>query len=465
MLDWATKRKLIYLGIIFGVIFFLVLVPIFVFFYDDPTCLDGVKNQGESGTDCGGPCSKLCSFEVETPKVLWSRSFKLSQGFYNAVALVENSNINAGTNLISYVFRLKNSDGTVLAERSGSTFIPNARGVVTIFEPDFRVGEEVVSTDFEFIGEAEWQKDGIPSPDIIVRNHLLSRGTSSPRLDAKIESQEIAKIPRLEVVAVIFDGSGTPIGSSRTFVNNLESGKVTDLVFTWPLPFEVKESICLAPLDLFLVFDRSGSMIFDNWDFTNPEPLTSSKKAALGFLDKLDFYSNVKIGLASFATEASLDIPLSLDIASVKKSVEEISIKAQTREEIFKEETNIAQGLELALDQITEDNLSGTEKVIVLFTDGAPTHPLKAGDKNYALNYTKEVAQKIKNEGINLFSIGLGIENIDEGFLREISKTPDHYFSASEVPDLIPIFNTILERVCKENPTTVEIFTRVSPAN
>jgi hypothetical protein len=397
--------------------------------------------------------------------VLWSHSFKISQGFYNATALVENSNINAGTNLISYVFRLKDSEGAVLAERFGSTFIPNVRGVVAIFEPDFRVEEEITSTDFEFIGQAEWQKNGIPSPDIIVRNHLLSRESTSPRLDAKIESQEIVKIPRLEVVAVIFDGSGTAIGSSRTFVNNLESGKARDVVFTWPAPFEVKESICLAPLELFLVFDRSGSMIFDNWDFTNPEPLTSSKKAALGFLEKLDIYSNVRVGLASFATEASLDISLSRDIASVKISVEGISIKARTREEIFREETNIAEGLELALNQVAGDNLPGTEKVIVLFTDGAPTHPLRIGDKNYAFNYTKEVAQKVKDRNTNLFSIGLGRENIDEEFLREISKTPDHYFSASEVPDLIPIFNTILERVCKESPTTVEIFTRVSPTN
>ena len=75
------------------------------------------------------------------------------------------------------------------------------------------------------------------------------------------------------------------------------------------------------PVDVVLVFDRSGSMNDDGWDETinDWQPIGDAKIAAKNFVDLLG--GNDRAGLVSFATKASLDEPLTFDHQDVKDAI------------------------------------------------------------------------------------------------------------------------------------------------
>ena len=86
-------------------------------FYDKPTCFDGKQNQDESGVDCGGVCEKVCSFQAVKPNIIWSRSFKVSEGIYNAIAYIENPNIRAEAFAVPYVFKIFDERNILISEK------------------------------------------------------------------------------------------------------------------------------------------------------------------------------------------------------------------------------------------------------------------------------------------------------------------------------------------------------------
>ena len=109
-MSWALKRQIFYiiiLFIFFGIFAFLVSYP---YLNKEPTCNDKKQNGNETGIDCGGSCILVCTFEVDKLSVLWSRTFPIVPGRYNAVAYVENQNTNTAIYKIKYRFRFADKD-------------------------------------------------------------------------------------------------------------------------------------------------------------------------------------------------------------------------------------------------------------------------------------------------------------------------------------------------------------------
>lgn len=92
-MTWSGKRKLYYGGIACIAIALFLFINIYPKLTKDPTCSDGKRNGAEVGTDCGGGCARICAAEAVPLVVKWSRSFKVSEGFYNAFAYIENQNL------------------------------------------------------------------------------------------------------------------------------------------------------------------------------------------------------------------------------------------------------------------------------------------------------------------------------------------------------------------------------------
>ena len=235
-LSWSLKRRLIYIAIVLGIVFFTIIIPLFFKFSKEPTCTDNKKNQNETGVDCGGVCEKICDFEVSEPVVLWSQAFEVGDGVYNVLALVENRNINSESISSSYIFRLKNKEGNVIGEKSGQTSIPNSQ-TVAIFEQSLSASEDLESVEFDFVGTSEWTRKITLAPDISIRSQTLSNVDTLPRLQVEIENKDLEDISKLEVVAIVFGGTGKVLGFSRTFVDNFNAGEVRKTIFTWGRPF------------------------------------------------------------------------------------------------------------------------------------------------------------------------------------------------------------------------------------
>lgn len=221
-----------------GVILFFFAViggPLAYWYFSIPaTCTDGIQNQGETSPDKGGPCPVLDSASLSPTAVLWSRSFRVRSGSYNAVAYIQNPNANAGAFDVPYKFGLYDDQNILVAEREGVVSI--MPGVITpVFEGAIDTGNRVaVHTYFELQRQPVWQKMENAANPISVSGIESSDLDSSPRLSAVAEDQSVADIKNIEFVAVLFDPAGNAFAASQTALDVLSSGEKRTIFFTWP---------------------------------------------------------------------------------------------------------------------------------------------------------------------------------------------------------------------------------------
>jgi len=236
-MTWGQRRKFIYLGTIV-VIFIIIVVWIFMaYFYKTPTCFDKKQNQTELGVDCGGPCQLLCPAQYVPLTVLWSRFSKVSDGVYNVLAYIENPNISAGANNLTYTFKLYDSRGILLKERSGRTFAP-ANKIMAVFEADMLTGNNVpVRVDFSFTSPAVWLKQNSKETGLSISQSVLSREDTAPRLSTTITNKTINIINQVEAIAIAYNELGNTVAFSRTIVDSLIGKEAREISFNWPKPF------------------------------------------------------------------------------------------------------------------------------------------------------------------------------------------------------------------------------------
>ena len=237
MSSWSQRRKSSYLLIFAVFLFGFILLPAYLIFYKSPTCFDGKQNGGEKGVDCGGHCSNLCRSQYLDPNIIWARVIKVKSGLYSTLAYIENPNIDAGADSISYVFKIKDKDGVLIYEKKGKTFIPPNK-FFAVFEDGIFTGERVpTKVIFEFTSEAVWEIRENKEAGITVLKKAISREDSSPRIDATLENNTIETIQNIEVVAIAYGEDENALGFSRTFIDKLAKGGSQDIAFTWPEPF------------------------------------------------------------------------------------------------------------------------------------------------------------------------------------------------------------------------------------
>jgi Mg-chelatase subunit ChlD len=445
---WRIKRQLLYL-----LLFILVIVaPITAYIILEkpaPSCFDGKKNQGEFGVDCGGSCAGVCESEVADLIVEWQRIFQSRPGEYYLAAFVENPNIDFTASHFDYIFEVYDRDNNLILTKKGISY-SNPRGRFIIFEPKITFDGGAPEKVFLEIENIKWERSlNYMQPQISVRNEKLAI-SQTPKLTAILINEDSKDFEGLEISAVVFNEEDNVIAVSRTIINSLPRDKPEGIFFVWPAIFKEEPRICLNPVEAMLVFDRSGSMNDDN--INPPQPLTDAQNAAKTFINQMS--SRDKIGLVSFATEATFPVDQSLttDRQAVKRAVGDI--------EIFPEEergsTNLGDGIEKGLEELEKSiNKEMSKEVLIVLTDGKANVPVVPGGEEYAIEKTK-VAKSLGHE---IYTIGLG-ESVNQGFLRGMASTPEHYFFSATSKELNNIYNQIAQDVCPERIYLTGIFVR-----
>lgn len=249
MITWSSRRKLMYAGSFLSLLAAVGGVVFYVVSSERPTCFDGIKNQGEEAVDCGGQCTLACSNAVLPIVVRWQRIFRVGEGLYNAVAMVENPNIRLGAKDVPYLFRVYDSKGILIVERRGVVGIfPGS--VFPVFEAAVPTGSRIGSrVTFEFAPNPKWVRIERKVPDVRIAELAVSQELTSPRITAMLENHEVENYRDIVVVAVVYDKEGNAMGVSRTKVDVLKKGASSPLIFTWPSPFPGPYStIDLIPL-------------------------------------------------------------------------------------------------------------------------------------------------------------------------------------------------------------------------
>ena len=184
---------------------------------------------------------------------------------------------------------------------------------------------------------------------------------------------------------------------------------------------------------VMLVMDVSGSMAADD---LQPNRMVAAKQAARAFVTSLP--SNVRVGLVTFSTGASVQAPLTGDREAVLQAIDGLSAEGGTA---------MGDGLNLALGQLARhaegERVDEAPGLVVLLSDGAPSH----GDSPEA------AAERAQQAKVKVHTVGIGRRGatplidgrrpvrLDEATLQEIARTTGGtYFYAPDAGRLERIY-------------------------
>lgn len=445
---WAVWRRIQY-GL--GFFSFWTLMGVFIYyanFYQPPSCFDLTMNGDETGIDCGGGCVRICASDVIPPQLVWTKSFEITKGQYNAVAYVENKNFKASTPELRYTFQLFNND-KLLTERSGTTILP-PNDVYPIFEGRIFTDPEEVVTNTKIILEPAnmWLPAEVGRDQFRSLEKVLTRIDTNPRLDAKIENTSVFEAENIEVVATLFSDGDEPVTASQTFVEDIPPRSTKDIVFTWPNSIAKVVRSCEIPTDVVLGIDLSGSM--NNDGGIPPQPVTAALEAAGQFVGTLR--TKDAVAVTTFATQAILTDPLSNNLNAVAEKVVALKI-APEEEQGF---TNTVEALKVASAELnSERHNPDARRVLILLTDGLPT---TKGDADVVAEAVA-VAKSTQEQGIEIYTIGLG-ESVDKDFVRSVASDVTKAYFAPSGADLSRIYKEITSSLCEVGPTKIDVYAK-----
>ncbi len=247
MSSWGSRQQVKYISIISLIIFVLLAIPFyFLFLNKKPNCFDGIQNQNETGTDCGGICQKICPAESLNPLVLYTRIFEIAPGRYSAVANIENPNAKLLAQDVPYSFKIYDSHDVLITEKYGSVFIP-PNAIFPIFEGPLNTGNRIPGkVSFQFENYPVWARATTTRPILKISNQTFAATDTLPRLDAEVENPTPYDLKNIEVAALIYDAGGNLIAASKTTLARLPRSSTAPIYFTWNSPF----SAPIAKIDI-----------------------------------------------------------------------------------------------------------------------------------------------------------------------------------------------------------------------
>lgn len=211
----------------------------FSIFYEVPTCTDKKQNQDEQGVDCGGSCSTLCAFQVNSePVVGFVRAITPQPGRTDVVAYIQNRNANAESADAPFLLEVYGTERQLIAKKTISVDLPPSTSV-PVYLADVAPRGSVAAQAFlaPITDSITWRKPVGESQVLpIVESISIAEG-DAPRITATLVNPLARVIYDTTLVATVFDVSGNVIAGSQTLVTTLPSQGSAPLIFTWNVPF------------------------------------------------------------------------------------------------------------------------------------------------------------------------------------------------------------------------------------
>lgn len=234
-MDWAHKRKLSVILILSAAVLAVLLILGFAIFYETPTCFDQKQNGSETGIDCGGSCTTVCSAQAAPARVVFARALQQS-GRTDLIAYLENPNTDAYAKDAEAVIDVYGQDGSKVQKRVRIS-LP-ARSATPLFLPGIAEGPvQQVFVSFENGGPVWTRGTGWEQPAPSTGNIVIENATTRPRVAATIENRTAYVERSVPLVATVFAADGSVIAASQTVIPVLPPQGSAQAVFTWNEPF------------------------------------------------------------------------------------------------------------------------------------------------------------------------------------------------------------------------------------
>lgn len=236
-MSWAVGRRVLVISIMVAVAAALLAVLAIPFFIHAPTCFDSRQDGTETGVDCGGTCTTLCTAAEAPATVKFVRALR-NQNRTDVVAYIDNPNADAYAKGAGITVEVYDENHNLLQKRDLSIDLPPASRT-PLFLPGFYQG--IATTTEAFItfaqGAPVWQRAQAKAPLPSAGGPQFGTDLLAPKVTGVLTNPTARNLYDTKVVAVIYDAQNTVIGASQTIVPKLSPQGTAALIFTWNQPF------------------------------------------------------------------------------------------------------------------------------------------------------------------------------------------------------------------------------------
>lgn len=205
----------------------------------EPTCSDGIKNQGEEGIDCGFICGNTCAEKLSPLDVLSANFLKVSEGKekdYDVLFRIYNPNARFGSPKLEYDINFFDVHNTLFMKKSGESYILPGQ-TRYIYEPLTKTNTEIGRIEVH-VTKVDWERlQGGLSKDVnfVLRSKDYQTSTEpgvSFRGTGIVFNDSDFDFDKVDVVAVLLNNE-TILGASRTDLRTLLSRTERAFTIDW----------------------------------------------------------------------------------------------------------------------------------------------------------------------------------------------------------------------------------------
>lgn len=236
-------RKQIIIALIYFIIFSAIGGGIYrSFIYAPATCTDGRQNQNEEGIDCGGPCI-VCQETLVDPDILWIKALPVEGGLYDLAAQIENKNVNYGSGMMPYAFKIYDSKGSQIGEVKNRNYIMPREKKYIVDIVSLSTVPAKVSLEF---GDIEWKKfklvESLNLPIFNQAIDLNGKNSYAAFAQGTAYNQTRFDLDTIDIDVIIYDFAGNVVAVNKTQKNTMKSGEGRFFEVMWPKAFASEPS-------------------------------------------------------------------------------------------------------------------------------------------------------------------------------------------------------------------------------
>lgn len=260
-MDYRAQKRII-IAVIYAALWAGLFILIwFIVKGPSPSCFDGVKNQRETGIDCGGPCKACISEVARKIDVLETGYVNTISGKVDVYAQIENANQNFGVANLAYKFEVLGANEEVIASKRGRTFIlPQQKRY--LIEQGIAVDKQAGSVRL-ILSEPQWTElDDYQTPNLAIKDKTLRESLSDEHgfmtLEGLIINSSNYDFAQVEVLAILKDRSDKVVAVGRAIHNTITARKERIFKIIWPYEDYNLKSAFAETYALTNIFDNDN---------------------------------------------------------------------------------------------------------------------------------------------------------------------------------------------------------------
>lgn len=235
------QKKQIIIGLVYLVIFVVIIASGYFILKPKPTCFDRIQNQGELGVDCGGPCPP-CRLNIPQPTIENQQLITEGNGIYEFVAKIKNQSDIYGNPKIDYQINLYNSANQIVKTINQSTFILPGQEKYVI-RPAIRINAsaDIIDAEMKIKKVARWKN--MPEsvyPDLFVKDKkikILAQPDKYAEVSGTIVNRADVGFQKVMISIILIGEENKITRVNQTEIKTLTPGQERFFSVFWSKPF------------------------------------------------------------------------------------------------------------------------------------------------------------------------------------------------------------------------------------